>query len=351
MHSVKVSNLSISFDQMPVLRELSFSIDHGDIACLLGPSGTGKTTLLRLIAGFEQPQNGEIWINGVKCSDHRGTLPVEERSIGMVFQDFALFPHINVEDNILFGLQGKSSTVQQSRLKQLCDMLRIRELLFKFPHQLSGGQQQRVAIARALAPGPRVMLLDEPFSNIDVELREELAQEVRTTLKEEGVTAIIVSHNQLETFAVADRIGVLNEGQLLQWDTAFNLYHRPMNRYVADFVGRGVFIPGTVMNGMDVETELGIIRGSGPHGYNTGKQIDVLIRPDDIIHDDDSDMSAVVDNKVFRGADFLYTLTLKSGQKVLSLVPSHHNHPVHQPIGIRLEIDHLVIFPKQAARN
>jgi len=351
VHSVKVSDLSISFDQVPVLRGLSFSIDHGDIACLLGPSGTGKTTLLRLIAGFEQPQSGEIWINGVKCSDHRGTLPVEERGIGMVFQDFALFPHINVEDNILFGLQGKSSSAQQRRLKQLCDLLRIRELLYKFPHQLSGGQQQRVAIARALAPGPRVMLLDEPFSNIDVELREELAQEVRTTLKEEGVTAIIVSHNQLETFAVADRIGVLNEGQLLQWDTAFNLYHRPMNRYVADFVGRGVFIPGTIINNMNVETELGVICGSGPHGYKTGRQIDVLIRPDDIIHDDDSDMSAIVDNKVFRGADFLYTLTLESGQKVLSMVPSHHNHPVHQPIGIRLEIDHLVIFPKLAAGN
>ena len=349
MHSVKVNDLSISFDQVPVLTGLSLSIDQGEIACLLGPSGTGKTTLLRLIAGFERPDEGEVWVNGVKCSDPRGILPVEERGIGMVFQDFALFPHINVEKNILFGLQGKSTSEQQDRLNQLCDLLHIRELLNKFPHQLSGGQQQRVAIARALAPGPRVMLLDEPFSNIDIELREELAQEIRTTLKEEGVSAIIVSHNQLETFAVADRIGVLYAGQLLQWDTAFNLYHRPVNRYVANFVGQGVFIPGLIVNKTDVKTEFGVIHGTGPHNCDEGSEIEVLIRPDDIIHDDESNMTAIVDSKVFRGAEFLYTLSLESGQKVLSLVPSHHNHPVNQPIGIRLEIDHLVVFPKAAA--
>lgn len=348
MQSIRVNKIAIQFEQQVILKDISFDIDHGEIACLLGPSGTGKTTLLRLIAGFEKPDKGEIWINGVMCSEPKGILPVEQRGIGMVFQDFALFPHINVEDNILFGISKKPRSDQQKRLEQLCDLLRIQDLLTKFPHQLSGGQQQRVAIARALAPGPRVMLLDEPFSNIDVELREELAHEVRTTLKEEGVTAIIVSHNQLESFAVADRIGVLNQGKLYQWDTAFNLYHQPDNRYVADFVGRGVFIPGRVINETDVETELGAIRGKAPHGFRLNDKVDVLLRPDDIIHDDDSTLSAIVEDKVFRGADFLYTLTLESGQRVLSLVPSHHDHPIQQPIGIRLEIDHLVVFPNQA---
>mgnify|MGYP003571107595 CR=1 FL=1 len=351
MHSVKVEKVSIGFDGVPVVRDLSIAIDPGEIACLLGPSGTGKTTLLRLIAGFEKPDTGEIWINGVKCSDPAGMLPVEERGIGMVFQDFALFPHLSVEDNILFGLRNKPAAKQRGRLTQLCDLLRIRELLDKFPHQLSGGQQQRVAVARALAPGPRVMLLDEPFSNIDVELREELAEEVRATLKEEGVTAIIVSHNQLESFAVADRIGVIYNGRLLQWDSAFNLYHRPLDRYVADFVGQGVFMPARVVSATSVETELGIISGSGPHNFAEGEAVEVLIRPDDIIHDDDSDMTAVVEHKIFRGAQFLYTLVLKSGQRVLSLVPSHHNHPVNQPIGIRMEIDHLVVFPTGAGRG
>ncbi|MCG8324991.1 MAG: ABC transporter ATP-binding protein, partial [Thiotrichales bacterium] len=334
-----------------VLRGPTFSIRQGEIACLLGPSGTGKTTLLRVIAGFERPQSGEVRINGVICNDQHSQLPVEERGIGMVFQDFALFPHLSVEDNILFGLQAKSPAHRQQRLRQLCDLLRIADLLDKFPHQLSGGQQQRVAIARALAPGPRVMLLDEPFSNIDIELRGELAREIRTTLKEQGVTAIIVSHNQLESFAVADRIGVINEGRLLQWDTAFNIYHRPVDRYVADFVGRGVYIPATVINTTDVETELGMIRGSVAHGFSAGNGVEALIRPDDIIHDDASEMTALVEGKVFRGADFLYTLKLESGQKILSLVPSHHDHPVNQPIGIRVEIEHLVVFPMATRRD
>ncbi len=346
MHSIIVKNVSLSYGSTDVLRDVSFNIDQGDIACILGPSGTGKTSLLRLIAGFESLHSGEIHINGVLCSDKRSLLPVEQRGVGMVFQDFALFPHLNVRQNILFGINSRPDGEKQQRLQQLVELLHIKELLDKYPHQLSGGQQQRVAIARALAPGPRVMLLDEPFSNIDVELREELAQEVRQTLKEEGVTAIIVSHNQLESFAVADRIGVINHGRLLQWDSAFNLYHRPFNRYVAEFVGQGVFIEGRVIGDTDVETELGVIKGTAPLGYPLESYLDVLIRPDDIIHDDDSAQTAIVEDKVFRGAQFLYTLALESGQRVLSLVPSHHNHQYQQPIGIRLEIDHLVVFPK-----
>jgi len=183
---------------------------------------------------------------------------------------------------------------------------------------------------------------------MDVELREHLARDVRHILKEDGITAVLVSHNQLEAFAMADVVGVINAGRLLQWDTAFNLYHKPASAYIADFVGEGVFIPGQVMTDRTVETELGIISSDIPLDISPGSRVNVLIRPDDILHDDNSEMTAVVREKAFRGAEFLYTLALESGTELLSLVPSHHNHPLNEAIGIRMEIDHLVVFPEHS---
>ena len=344
---LELKNLSVAFDQYTVIDDISFTLNHGDIGCLLGPSGCGKTTLLRAIAGFEIPQQGEVWIGGVRVSDNKHMVPVEQRQVGMVFQDYALFPHMTVLQNIAFGLQGFPGKQRAERINEVVDLLAIGKFLGKYPHRLSGGQQQRVALARAIVNRPRLLMLDEPFASLDFDLREQLAREVRNILKKDGITAVLVSHNQFEAFAMADIVGVINSGRLLQWDSAFNLYHKPANAYVADFVGEGMFIGGKVITANEVQTELGLITGTMDPELPVGIEVDVLIRPDDIIHDDESQLTATVRDKAFRGAQFLYTLTLPSGVHVLSLIPSHHDHPINEPIGIRLEIDHLVVFPRQ----
>ena len=344
-NAIEIKDVSLSIEGRPILEDVSFGVNESGIACLLGPSGCGKTTLLRCIAGFERQHKGEVWIKGVRVSNPAHYLPVEQRHIGMVFQDYALFPHMSVRDNIVFGLKNLNTKMVTQRLDELVALLSLEKHITKYPHSLSGGQQQRVALARAMAPRPGVLLLDEPFASLDIELREQIARELRQILKHDGITTIMVSHNQLEAFAMADVIGVMNDGQLLQWDTAFDLYHEPKTAMVADFIGEGVFITGEVINDKEVKTEIGIIQSVVAHEAGVGKKVRVLIRPDDILHDDDSSMTARVTDKAFRGAEFLYTLELESGLRVLSLVPSHHDHPMNELIGIRLEIDHLVIFP------
>jgi iron(III) transport system ATP-binding protein len=344
-NAIEIKDISLSIEGRPILEDISFGVNEAGIACLLGPSGCGKTTLLRCIAGFEKQHQGEVWIKGVRVSNPVHHLPVEQRHIGMVFQDYALFPHLSVKDNITFGLKNQSAKLVSQRLDELVALLSLGKHINKYPHTLSGGQQQRVALARAMAPRPGVLLLDEPFASLDVELREQIARELRQILKHDGITTIMVSHNQLEAFAMADVVGVMNDGGLLQWDTAFNLYHEPQTSMVADFIGEGVFITGEVINNKEVKTEIGVIKSNVAHESGLGEKVRVLIRPDDILHDDESPMTARVRDKAFRGAEFLYTLELESGLRLLSLVPSHHDHPMNEPIGIRLEIDHLVIFP------
>ena len=345
--ALEIKALSAALEGRPVLQDITLSLAGAGIACLLGPSGAGKTTLLRCIAGFERPAQGAIRINGRAVSGPAGHLPVEQRRVGMVFQDYALFPHLSVADNITFGLRKMASSKVRRRLDELIALFSLADYADRFPHSLSGGQQQRVALARAMAPRPGLLLLDEPFASLDVELREQLARELRRILKQDGITTIMVSHNQLEAFAMADVIGVLQAGRLLQWGAALDLYHEPNCPAVADFVGEGVFIPGRVVNSREVSTEIGPIRGRLPAGLAPGAPVKVLIRPDDILHDDNSPMTACVKDKAFRGATFLYTLETRSGLRLLSLVPSHHDHPLNAPLGIRPEVKHLVVFPRQ----
>jgi iron(III) transport system ATP-binding protein len=337
---LEIENLSHAYGAHPVVRGLSFSLPRGAIGCLLGPSGCGKTTVLRCIAGFEPAQQGAIRIDGKEVSGPGGTVPPEKRRIGMVFQDYALFPHLTVSGNIAFGLRAPGAE-RAARVAELAGMVGLSAVLEKYPHEISGGQQQRVALARALAPRPDLLLLDEPFSNLDVGLRERLSGEVREIIKASGATAVLVTHDQQEAFAVADEIGVLHDGRIQQWDTAYNLYHRPANRFVADFVGQGVFLPARALNGHEIEIELGVLKGTAPHD---GRGFEVLLRPDDVVHDDAAPTKAEVVLKAFRGAEILYTLRLHSGRKVLALVPSHHNHAIGEHIGIRLDVDHVVAF-------
>ena len=352
MAHLNLNRIDLAFGHHLVVRQLSLSLETGRIGCLLGPSGCGKTTVLRCIAGFERLAAGEIRLDGTLVSTPAQTLPPERRRIGMVFQDYALFPHLSVADNIAFGLRGIDATARQARVEELLVLVGLGDQGHKFPHEMSGGQQQRVALARALAPRPSLLLLDEPFSNLDVELRERLSYEVRDIIKATNTTAILVTHDQHEAFAVADEIGIMHEGRIQQWDTPYNLYHRPANRFVADFIGQGVFLRGKVLNDHQVQIELGVLDSSVPlvccadcAGCVHGSPIDVLLRPDDIVHDDASTLRAEVAHKAFRGADILYTLRLAGGAKVLSLVPSHHNHAIGERIGIRLDVDHVVTFP------
>lgn len=341
--ALELREAGLSYGRKQVLCNVSFSLAPGQVGCLLGSSGEGKTTLLRGIAGLEPLMTGAICADGRLLSEPGRQEPPERRGIGLVFQDGALFPHLSVRDNIAFGLYGKSDVTH--RVMQLAALLELSELLARFPHELSGGQQQRVALARAAAPQPRLLLLDEPFANLDPGLRERLMRGLGSLFREEGITVLMASHNQEDAFAMADRLGVLHGGQLLQWDTPFQVYHRPANVYVANFVGEGCLINGYVLTADQVRTPLGMIEDRHPHGHALGTAVRVFIRPDDILHDDTSAMTAKVIAKVFRGAEFLYTLELAEGTRVYSLVPSHHDHPVGEAIGIRLEIDHLVVFP------
>lgn len=333
-----------------IVHSLSFSLQRGQIGCLLGQSGCGKTTVLRAIAGFESLISGRITLGGKELSGAHHTAAPEKRQVGVVFQDYALFPHLSVADNLAFGLRKLSSEQRQARVAKLLTLVGLTTQEKKFPHELSGGQQQRVALARALAPQPDLLLLDEPFSNLDVDLRERLATEVRDILKEIGTTAVLVTHDQHEAFAIADQIGVMQNGAIVQWDNAYNLYHRPTTRFVADFIGLGVFMNGaidTVQQNVNIELgALPLCHGMESCNPNEQGQVDVLLRADDVVHDDSSPLQAEVVRKAFRGAEFLYTLKLASGQQVLALVPSHHDHALGERIGIRLEADHVVTFPK-----
>ena len=341
---LRLNNIECRYDDEPVVKDFSFYIKPDSFACILGPSGCGKTTVLRAIAGFEELHQGEIILHDQVVSKPGQTLAPEKRRLGMVFQDYALFPHMDVAGNICFALKGKSKTEKQEIATELLSTVGLEGYGKRYPHELSGGQQQRIALARALAAKPDLILMDEPFSNLDVDLRERLGLEVRDILKRQGIAAILVTHDQHEAFALGDVVGIMRNGKLLQCDTPFNLYHEPQNRFVADFIGQGTFINGHLISPDAVETEIGIIRGDRAYPWPAGTKVDVLLRPDDIVPDDESSLRARVINKAFKGASILYTLQLPTGNRLLSLFPSHDDHPIEADVGIRIEADHLISF-------
>jgi len=343
-HVLDVKNIECRYQTRVAVHDVSFHINDGDLMSLLGPSGCGKTTVLRAVAGFAPLFNGEIRLRNELVSKTGFTKPPENRHVGMVFQDYALFPHMNVQDNIGFGLRKLSSRDRIARVNEMLKIVDLKDYADRYVHELSGGQQQRIALARALAPKPDLILMDEPFSNLDVEMREYLSQEVRRILKSQGATGILVTHDQLEAFAVADQICVMNEGEIVQNDTAYNLYHSPNNYFVADFIGQGVFLEGTLLAPDKVETPLGIISGDRAYNWPRGTKIKLLIRPDDIIHDEQGNLVGEVCNKAFKGAEILYTLRLPTGIEVLSLFPSHHNYDIKERVSVRFAPDHMVAF-------
>ncbi|MCA1798738.1 MAG: ABC transporter ATP-binding protein [Xanthomonadaceae bacterium] len=346
---LELRDIECRYDDGPVVHGLSLHLRAGTIACLLGPSGCGKTTVLRAIAGFEPIQAGEIRLRGKQVSAPGMTVAPERRRIGMVFQEYALFPHMTVRQNIAFGLRGVTRDARRARVDELLALTDLMPCAERWPHELSGGQQQRVALARALAPRPELVLLDEPFSNLDVGLRERLTVEVREILQSQDATAVVVTHDQHEAFAIGDQVGVMHDGRIVQWDTPYNLYHEPVDRFVADFIGQGRFLPGRLLDPERLATEAGEIRGNRAFVWPAGTEVDVLLRPDDIIPDPDGPLGACITHKAFKGAEILYTLRLDAGPSLLSLFPSHLNHEVGERVQVRIDAEHLVAFPRTEA--
>lgn len=342
-----VDSVVVSYGDTQIINKVSFTLMAGQIGCLLGPSGCGKSTLLRAIAGFEMLKQGSIEMDGKTLSSVDHQISPEARQIGMVFQDIALFPHLTIAENVAFGIQHWSKVDREERVTYLLELIGLSGFEERYPHSLSGGQQQRVALARAMAPKPKLLLMDEPFSGLDAKLREELVPDIRAILKQEDMSAILVTHDQLEAFAMADLVAVMYRGAIHQYGSAYQIYHRPETRFVASFIGHGDFLASIVCGNTCVKSDLGEIVGHSDHGFQPGDQVDLLVRPDDILHDDSSDFTGLIVSKWFRGSHFLYRVKLPSNKVVYCFASSHHNHSIGQEIGLSIHLDHLVLFPKE----
>lgn len=353
MSLLELQTVSVNYGDETAVNDVSLTIKQGEITCLLGPSGSGKSTILRAIAGFESIICGEIKMQSAPASDAEVlsdstfTLPPEKRQMGMMFQDLALFPHLNIKENILFGIRNWRHQDQQERLDELLQLVGLKGFENRYPHSLSGGQQQRIALARAMAPRPRLLLLDEPFSGLDAAMREVLMPEIRDILLKEKISALLITHDQMDAFAMADQVAVINHGKVIQSDTSYDLYHTPQTRFVADFIGEGDFLCGTVLSSNEVKTSLGILNGAVDRQFNVNQTVDVFVRPDDLLHDDDSEITAEIISKQFRGSHFLYRVKLASKQTLFCFASSHHNHAIGEHIGVKLDLDHLVLFAQQ----
>lgn len=328
----------------PAVEQISFAVQQGEILCLLGPSGCGKTTILRAIAGFERIIAGSIALSGRLVSSRETMVPTEQRHIGMVFQEYALFPHLRVDKNIAFGLDHLPRTQQKAVVDDLLMLTGLCGLEQRYPHELSGGQQQRVALARALAPRPILLLLDEPFSNLDPDMACRMRQDLHALLRQTKTTAILVTHDHDEAFAMADRVAVLNHGRLEQVDTPETIYHLPTTSFVADFVGQADFISGVVTNSL-VVTEIGDFPNT--RHFPSGTKVVVMIRPDDLHLAPAKGAPAHILSRQFKGSENVYTVQLRSGQIVHSSESSSSIYHVGTAVALRVVATHTVLFPQQ----
>jgi len=339
---LELHSISCAYDSSrPAVRDMSFSVREGEILCLLGPSGCGKTTALRAIAGFEPVQSGEILLSGRVVSSPSETVPTEHRRVGMVFQEYALFPHLRVADNIAFGLNHLPRAERKRLVDEMLCLTGLEGFERRYPHELSGGQQQRVALSRALVQNPVLLLLDEPFSNLDPDMAGRMRQEVHALLRRMNITSIMVTHDHDEAFAMADRIAVLNQGVLEQIDSPELIYHVPATRFVADFVGQADFIAGRIRQGL-VHTELGTF----PNTLNgsEGDHVTVMIRPDDVHLVPNKSAEPRIVARQFRGSENLYTVQLPSGQIVHSSESSTSVYQEGTSVDLRVSATHTVLF-------
>jgi iron(III) transport system ATP-binding protein len=348
-----LSGVSKSYSNTTVVEELSLSVRKGELLTLLGPSGCGKTTTLRLIAGLEEPSSGTVRLQDEIVAGAESFAPPEVRDVGVVFQEFALFPHLSARENVAFGIE--SGPENDQRVEGLLELVGLTDHGQKYPDELSGGQQQRVALARSLAPEPDLLLLDEPFSNLDVDLRVEMREEVRRILKEAGVTAISVTHDQEEAMSISDRVAVMYDGQLEQVGRPEAVFQQPESRFVASFLGHASFLSADVGSD-DVQTGVGAVPLDRIHGLSaeyTGSEIDLLVRPDDVVcsRGGTETPNGQVVHRRYLGPTVLYRVELMSGDTISVM----HNHadevPLDAPVYVRLAADHdLAWFPRGKRR-
>ncbi len=325
----------------PAVTDISFSVSEGDLVAILGPSGCGKTTVLRVIAGFERPTYGQVVIAGKIVASANTWVEAEHRGVGMVFQDYALFPHLTVIQNVEFGLRGSTRDSRQEKIREVLTLVGLEGFEAHYPSALSGGQQQRVALARALAPQPSVLLLDEPFSSLDPDMTERMREELLEILERTGSTSILVTHDHEDALDMADNVAVLNAGQLEQFDTPDEIYHTPTTAFVADFVGQADFLPGKVTSGK-VVTEVGTFENVGSFKDHT--PVVVMIRPDDVSIRPCETAPAQVIRRHFRGSENLYRILLPSGQLLYSSESSTIIYPVGTKVEVHIEAIHTVVF-------
>ncbi|KDM92706.1 ABC transporter ATP-binding protein [Photobacterium galatheae] len=316
-HALSVQNLTCRYNGQAILENLSLVVEDNEIVCLLGASGCGKTTLLKAIAGLLPLEQGSMAINDRTIVDSQRWVPPENRNIGMIFQDYALFPHLTVAENVAFGLRHWDKTKAKTKVAEMLSLVRLDGLGQRYPHQLSGGQQQRVAIARALACEPDLILLDEPFSNIDTQVRHGLIREIRRIFKAQGVTAIFVTHSREEAFAFADRLAVMHNGVIEQFGTAAELYYQPCSRFVADFLGAGSYLPATVHQ-HELQTPLGPIDLSRAVTFGEGKHVEWLVRPQNLKLIEDEEGEGVILEQQFMGDSCRYTVDYKGHHLIVN---------------------------------